>query len=184
LDPIGLASKIAESAINIDIGRKGFATRGREQEGRISYETGIGEALKSFKEAQTSANPQTIILSEYAFISQEYQLCPETDTYSLKSLAHAIQGFDDAFLALQVVENSANYKEADKTHPRHSNYRVNGFPKDAFHVACISHKTRLQNILRSPGIDPIEKALLEQRVVNLSAAQSGYTVKQKKAMTA
>ena len=183
MDLIGLAAKVYDSVVNIYAGRKGFATRGMEQEGRISYETGIASSLVAFKEAQTSADPHVIVFAEYTYISQELELCPETDTYSLKSLAHAIQGFDDAFLALQVVENSANYKEADKTHPHHSNYRISGFPKDAFHVACISHKTRLQNILRSPGIDPIEKALLEQRVVNLSAAQSGYTVKQKKAMT-
>jgi len=31
-----------------------------------------------------------------------------------------------------------------------------------------------------PGIDPIEKVLLEQRFENLSAAQSGYVEKQKK----
>jgi len=50
------------------------------------------------------------------------------------------------------------------------------------HIACISHKTRLQNILRAPGIDPIEKALLKQRFVNLPAAQNGYIEKQKKVL--
>jgi hypothetical protein len=54
--------------------------------------------------------------------------------------------------------------------------------KTAFHIACISHKTRLQNILRSPGIDPIEKSLLTQRFENLSTAQGGYIEKQKKAL--
>ncbi|MCL2609551.1 MAG: hypothetical protein FWD94_06590 [Treponema sp.] len=140
--------------------------------------------MSVFKEVQAYADPQTIVLAEYTFISQELELCPETDKYSLKSLAQATQSFDDAFLALQVVENGAGYKEADKTHPHHGNFRVSGFPKDAFHVACISHKTRIQNILRAPGIDPIEKSLLEQRLANLSAAQSGYIVKQRTALTA
>jgi hypothetical protein len=49
-------------------------------------------------------------------------------------------------------------------------------------VTCISHKTRLQNVLRASGIDPIEKALLKQRFVNLSAGQVGYMEKQRKAM--
>jgi len=53
---------------------------------------------------------------------------------------------------------------------------------DAYHIACISHKTRLQNILKTPGLDPIEKALLKQRLVNLSAGQSGYVEKQRKAV--
>jgi len=70
---------------------------------------------------------------------------------------------------------------ADETTPHNGKYRVSGFPKDSFHIACIGHKTRLQNILRSPGIDQIEKALLKQRFANLSTAQHGYIEKQKKA---
>jgi hypothetical protein len=61
-------------------------------------------------------------------------------------------------------------------------YRFSGFPRDAFHIAFIGHKTRLQNILRSPGIDPVEKALLKQRFANLSTAQTGYVEKQRKAL--
>jgi len=118
---------------------------------------------------------------EYTLISQELQFCEETDKDTLSSLTQAIQSFDDAFLALKAVENP-NYRITDETTPHSSKYRVSGFPKDSFHIACISHKTRLQNILRSPGIDPIEKALLKQRFANLSAAQNGYIEKQKKAM--
>jgi hypothetical protein len=59
---------------------------------------------------------------------------------------------------------------------------VNGLPKDAFHIACLSHKTRIKNVLRFSGIDPTEKALLKQRFVNLSAGQGGYIEKQKKAL--
>jgi hypothetical protein len=54
------------------------------------------------------------------------------------------------------------------------------FPQKPDIIACISHKTRLQNILRAPGIDAIEKALLKQRFSNLATAQSGYIEKQKK----
>jgi hypothetical protein len=80
------------------------------------------------------------------------------------------------------VEDVILYKGAEQSHPHSRKYRVSGFPKDSFHIACIAHKTRLQNILRSPGIDPIEKALLKQRFANLSAAQHGYIEKQKTAM--
>jgi len=45
LDPIGYASSITKAASAIDFGRKGFATRGKAEEGRISYENGIAEAL-------------------------------------------------------------------------------------------------------------------------------------------
>jgi hypothetical protein len=182
LDLTGLLSSVYEAAAAIDAGRKGFATRGKEQEGRINYEDGIAQALSSFQEAQATADPQTIILAEYTFLTQELEFCEKTDKDSLSSLTQAIQSFDDAFLALQAVEESG-YKTVDKAFPHSGKYRVSGFPKDAFHIACISHKTRLQNILRTPGLDPIEKSLLKQRFVNLSAGQGGYVEKQKKALT-
>jgi hypothetical protein len=69
LDKIGLVDSINRATIFIDSGRKGFATRGKAEEGRISYEDGIAEAMTAFQEAQTSADPQTIILAEYTFIS-------------------------------------------------------------------------------------------------------------------
>jgi len=54
--------------------------------------------------------------------------------------------------------------------------------KGAFHIACIAHRTRIQNMLRTPGVDPIEKALLKQRFANMSTGQNGYVEKQKKAL--
>ena len=181
---IGLVDRIHAAAASIDIGRKGFAIIGKEREGRISYETGIARALTAFKEAQATADPQTIILVEYTFLSQELQFCDKSDKDSFTSLTQALQSFDDAFLALKIVEDYTLYKGAEKTYPRHKDYRVKGgYPKDSFHVACGSHKTRLQNILRSPGIDPIEKALLKQRFANLPTTKNAYIEKQKKALS-
>jgi hypothetical protein len=183
LDPTGLVSSIYEATIAIDFGRKGFATRGKAEEGRISYEDGIAKAMSAFQEAQATADPQTIILAEYTFLSQELEFCEKTDKDSLSSLTQAIQSFDDAFLALKVVENKTPYQGVEDSIPHSKKYRVSGFPKDSFHIACIGHRTRIQNILRTPGLDPIEKALLKQRFVNLSAGQGGYVEKQKKALT-
>jgi hypothetical protein len=179
---IGLVNSVYEAAANIDLGRKGFAIRGKAEEGRISYEKGIAEALTAFKEAQATADPQTIILVEYTFLTQELQFCDKTDKDSFSSLTQAIQSFDDAFFTLKTVEDSTLYKGAETTYPHHKKYRVGGFPKDSFHIACISHKTRLQNILRSPGIDPIEKSLIKQRLNKLPTAQNSYIEKQKKAL--
>jgi hypothetical protein len=53
-------------------------------------------------------------------------------------------------------------------------------PKDAFHVACAGHKARLDNILKSPGINLLEKELLKQRQANMITAQSVYLEMQKK----
>ena len=41
MDLHGLTSSISIAAFHIDFGRKGFATRGKAEEGRISYEKGI-----------------------------------------------------------------------------------------------------------------------------------------------
>jgi hypothetical protein len=182
LDLIGFVDRIYDATYAIDFGRKGFAIRGKAEEGRISYETGISLALSTFRDAQSTIDPHTIILAEFTFLNQELQFCEETDIDSISSLTQAIQSFDDAFLSLEVVVDSAAYQSADKTHPHSKKYRINGFPKDAFHIACIAHRTRLQNILRAPGIDPIEKTLLKQRFANLATAQSGYIEKQKKVM--
>jgi len=168
--------------VRIDSGRKGFATRGKEQEGRINYETGIAQALSAFQEAQLSADPQTIILAEYTFLAQELEFCEKTDNDSLSSLTIAIQSFDDAFLVLEVVEDKTFYQCVDKAIPHSSKHRFKGFPMDAFHIACKGHRTRLQNILKTPGLDPIEKSLLKQRLVNISAGQGGYVEKQRKVL--
>ena len=181
LDLIGLANKITEATTHIDSGRKGFASRGKEQEGRILYEDGISEAMSAFQEAQSSTDPQALILAEYTFLTQELELCSKTDKDSIDSLTKAVQSFDDAFLALKAVEGSG-YITADMVFPHNGKYRVSNYPKDSYHIACIAHRTRLKNILRSPGIDPIEKSLLNQRLANLATAQSGYVEKQKKAM--
>jgi hypothetical protein len=182
LAEIGLVNSIYEAAVNIEAGRKGFATRGKEHEGRLSYEKGIDQALSAFQQAQITTDPQTIILAEYTFLSQELEFCVGTDKETLNSLTQAIQFFDDAFLALKVVEDKTLYRAVDDTHPHNKKYRVKGFPKDAYHIASDSHKTRLNNILRTPGLDPIEKALLKQRLINLSAGQGGYVEKQRKTL--
>ena len=181
MDPIGLVNSIISATAGIDSGRKGFATRGKAEEGRISYEAGIAEALTAFQEAQATADPQIMILAEYTFLTQELQFCDKSDKDSISSLTKAMQSFDDAFLALQAVKEDG-YKTAEKTYPHNGKYRVKGFPMDSFHIACIGHRTRIRNMLKTPGIDPIEKSLLKQRFANLPSAQNGYIEKQKLAM--
>ena len=182
MDLIGLVNKINDAAISIDYGRKGFATRGKAEEGRLSYERGVSVALSAFRDAQSTVDPRVIILIEYTFLSQELQFCDKTDKDTLSSLTQAIQSFDDAFLALKIVEDKIIYQGAEQTYPHSKKYRINGLPKDSFQIACIAHRTRIRNILRSPGIDPLEKVLLKQRYSNQSTAQKGYIEKQKKAL--
>jgi hypothetical protein len=182
LDITGLINSVIYATESIEAGRKGFATRGKEHEARINYEDGITEAMSAFQKAQVTDDPRTIILTEYTFSSQELEFCDKTDNDSLCSLTQAIQSFDDAFLALKIAEDKTLYYVAESVIPHSSKHRVKGFPKDAFHIAIISHKTRLQNILRTPGLDHIEKSLLKQRLLNLTAGQRGYLALQGKAL--
>ena len=182
MDLIGLINRITEATTYIDRGRKGYAIKGKADDARVSYERGIAEAMGVFKEAQSAGDPQSIILAEYTFLTQELQLCAKTDKNTINSLVNAIQYFDDAFLVLKIVEEKALYHIVNNAIPNNKKYRIKGYPKDSFHIACGSHDTRIKNMLNTPGIDPIEKALLEQRRINLSTAQISYVDKQKKAM--
>ncbi len=180
---IGLVSNIYNAAAAIDYGRKGFAIRGKEQEGRISYEKGIAQAMSAFKEAQVSADPETILLAEYTFITQELEFCEKSDKAAISSLSRGIRFFDDAFLVLEIVKDKTRYQIVENSIPHDPKYRVKGgFPMDSFHIAIKSHKGRLQNILKTPGLDPIEKALLKQRFETLTAGQNGYGEMQRKAL--
>ena len=185
MDRAGLRAKIIDSAIAIDQGRKWLDTEGFEASGRISYRKGLALAKTAFQEAQILAakDLEALIVCEYIFLQQELQFCVPVDVNSLSSLSKAIQSFDDALLALQAVEAGASYRIADQTHPHTVKYRYSGMPKDAFHIACAGHKTRIKNILRSPGINIAEKILLEQRLSNLVFAQSVYFEKQKNALS-
>jgi hypothetical protein len=178
-----LLNNVITGANNIDNGRKGFAVPGKERQGRISYEDGIARALAAFQEAQRIADPQTIILAEVYFLTQELQFCAKDDTDTRNSLTYALQAFRDALRSLEVVEDATRYKSAEMTYPTDPKKRVQGFPADALHQACASHNTRLRNILRSPGIEMLEKAMLKQRAINMKAAQGAYVEKQRRALS-
>jgi hypothetical protein len=167
------------AAANIYRGRKGFTIAGDEQNGRISYEDGITMALTAFQEVHSLADTETFVLSELAFIQQELQFCEEADTHTKSSLTQAIESFNDALRALKAVLGP-HYKTAEETYPQNSKYRFRQMPKDAFHIACMGHRTRIQNILRVPGMNMTEKAVYQQRFDNMTAAQNCYFELQKK----
>jgi hypothetical protein len=182
MDLAGLLNSTLLGASNIDNGRKNLATDGFEHSGRLLYEYGISTALDTFKNAQASADPKTMILVELTFLQQEFQFCDESDTITRSSLTQAVQSFEDSLRSLKIVENSTLYRGAEATYPTASKYRYHGFPRDAIHLACTAHRTRLQNSLRTPGINMIEKTVLTQRATNTKVIQIAYTEKQRKAL--
>jgi hypothetical protein len=165
-------------------GRKWLYTEGSEIEGRISCTEGLTVALSAFKEIQSLSvtDLEILVLAEYTFLSQELELCDSADTQAMNSLEQAIKDFDGAFLALHTVANADAYSHVEQCISHRRQYRYREMPKDAFHVACAGHKTRLDNILRSPGINLLEKTLLQQRYSNMKTAQSVYYKKQKESL--
>jgi hypothetical protein len=181
LDRLGLLDSLVSSATDIDVGRKGLATDGKEHEGRIFYEDGIAGALAAFQEAKTITDPQTFILAELVFLKQELQFCSKSDNNTKNSLTQAVESFNDALRSLKAVQGKY-YRTAEETYPQNPKYRFRQMPKDAFHLACIAHRTRIQNILRVPGMNMTEKAVYQQRLENMTIAQNSYFNLQKKVL--
>ena len=177
-----LLDSIVSAAIDINEGRRNLATKGFEAVGRMFYEDGISTALETFKNAQACADPQIMVLIELTFLQQELHFCDGTDTITRNSLRLAIQSFEDALRTLKVVEDGTLYKAAEATYPTADKYRFHGFPRDAVHLACAAHRTRIQNSLRTPGINMREKAVLVQRVANMTAIRGAHAGKQGKAL--
>jgi hypothetical protein len=182
LDQTGLILKIAQAVHAIYQGRKGLTIDGEEHEGHLSYDLGIIGAGNTFKDAQVSGDPETILKVERTFLEEELQFCTPSDNIAISSVTQAIQSFKDSLHALAIVEKSASYQDAEQTYPTHPRYRIHGMPRDAVHVAAAAHKTRIANIIRAPGINIAEKSLFQQRASNMAALQHSYLEKQKTAL--
>jgi hypothetical protein len=172
-------SYAASLIINSRIARR---TSGQTEQGLRDFEKGIALAMTAFTQADASSDPFLMLLAEYTFIVQEMESAYPEEKEALASYRAAKSAFDDAFRALEVVKDETLYKGVEKAFPRKGNYRHNGYPKDAFHIAYIGHKTRLQNTLKQIGIDPLERSFREKRIQTSPLAQSAYTVLQIKAL--
>jgi len=182
LDLTGLKSRIMDGAASIAMGRRCLMLDGREREGRVLYQEGIAAVFECFKEALATRDPAVIILSEQTYVEQELEACDPNDKDTYGSLTAATQGFDDALRSLEVVRAPAVYREAAKTYSTIPKNRVDGCPNDVFHQACGGHATRLRNSLRTPGVNMTEKAVANQRIANMTAAQAAYLALQRAAL--
>jgi len=60
--------------------------------------------------------------------------------------------YPDAFLSLEVVEDSIAYKSVDKAVSRKKDFRIKGFPKDGFHVAAYPRKNKIRANFANPYV--------------------------------
>jgi hypothetical protein len=177
-----LIHKINDGVAYIADGRKGLSIIGETEAGLVAYRIGLSDAMAVFQEAAVGADAKSMILVELAFLTEEKRFCDSSDTIAIGSLKTAIDSFDDALRALKAVIDSSFYRGAELTYPQIKKYRVSKMPKDAFHIACIAHKTRLNNTLKTPGLNMIEKAIYKQRIDNMGAAEKVYLEMQKNAL--
>lgn len=182
MDPAGLISRILDAVERIAKGRKGLDTDGEEHEGRIWYEDGIAKSLAVFQEARSAGDLRSLIVVEIAFLQQEIEFCAEGDAKTANSLTQAVQSFDDALRCLKTVETPDAYRYVEASYSTVSQYRYQGCPRDAVHLAAVAHWTRFQNSLRTPGVNMREKAVLEQRAANMKTIQSIWLAKQRESL--
>jgi alpha-galactosidase/6-phospho-beta-glucosidase family protein len=166
----------------LDVGRKSLYTEGEEHEGLISYNAGIDLATSTVNEAGETADPETIFIVEDTYLQQELYYCNPDDTQARKSLQDAVQNMEDGLQCIKTLENPDNYRIADTTYPHDGKHRFHSLPRDAVHTACLANQTRINNSLRTPGINMTEKALMKQRIKNMKIALTAYMKKQAEAL--
>jgi hypothetical protein len=167
----------------IAAGRLGLEIDGSEHEGMVTFSQGTKIAALLYTEAMNSGDCELMIVAEYTYLGKELEYAEDNEGGAEASAAAAIQAFDDALLALKVVENKDLYKGVDSAFPHRGKWRYNGYPNDAFHVACTSHITRIKNGLSRFGVNRRDRALAELRIAMFNASQAVYLAKQRKALS-
>jgi hypothetical protein len=173
-------NRIANSVVSIANGRKALHTDGTEAMGRTNLHEGIVQAVIAFKVANTANDIKTIIQSELTFVCQERVYSKSVTVH--RSLDAAKVGMNDALNSYRILSETDTYPNAEQTHPSSPRYRYRSLPKDAFHIACNSHITRLNNTLKSTEISPQIEGLYKQRIENLKKAKELYAELQSKAL--
>jgi hypothetical protein len=178
MEKSGLSIDMTVAVINIARGRLGLIADGQEHEGRLIFESGIRQARKVISEAMTSGDPELMLLAEYTYMSQTLEYATENDTVGRSRAQAAIDSFEDAFLSLQALADTAAYQAVEKAFPHRGQWRYKGLPRDAFHVAMLAHKTRITNSISMIGVNPLDVGLAETRHAAVSTAQNVYWKKQ------
>jgi hypothetical protein len=169
--------RIADSVLLIAKGRVYLHTPKKEASGRAILNKGIYKAESAFGDAVKSKDAAVMIRVELVFVNQELQY--SDNSFTGGSLEAAKTNLTDALNSHKVLFSTKSYPDADKTHSTGRAYRYKTLPKDAFHIACNSHITRLSNTLRSTELSPNMRALYKARIENMQAAKEIYIEKQR-----
>jgi hypothetical protein len=179
----GLSINIVDAATTIAAGRRSLESKGKTEAGLLDFEAGHTLAKRTFQEAIASGDVELILLAEYLFVTQELAESEGDEPEGKSSAEAALHSFDDAFLALKIVDDTAVYRGVEMAFPHRGQWRYKDLPRDAFHVACIAHKTRLRNGLSRLGLPKLDRELAKTRIAALGAIQQVYIEKQQSALS-
>jgi len=180
LEKAGLIDEMLAAVELIAEGRLGIEIDGREHEGMVMFSEGVREASLLYTEVTGSGDCELMVTAEYTYLSKELEYAEEDEDDAEASATSAIAAFDDALLCLEAVEDKSLYHGIEIGFPHRGKWRYNGYPNDAFHLACTGHIRRIKNGRSRFGINRRDRALAELRIQMFNTAQSVYLGKQKK----
>jgi hypothetical protein len=144
------------------------------------YELAVLATLRRLRQDAADHNTAQLIENEKLMVS--HTLAKDANSpEEVKSLKNAAMQIDECKRAFDVLKNDPEaYKKAEPTYSsKRKDY--SGLPLDAAREFFKSHKTRLDNNLRSAG-HHTDKLLLRQRKDNLEILERHYIEMQKQAL--
>jgi hypothetical protein len=181
MDRISLNANIADAVFSMVIGRRALAIRGKTEEGWDALDDGQQQLISIFKEVIDTGDVSSMLDAMFLLTVQELAQNDALEKVARTSARTALEKFADAFLALEAVK-SGSYDTADKAIPHSKNYRHQGLPRDAFHIACDSDRLRILKGLTEFGHSEAMLKVADVRTQLVDAAQAEYCNLQKKAL--
>jgi hypothetical protein len=178
LDRVGWIDRINRAVDSIARGRIKRTIKGQAEEGLEYFYDGLDNLIQIVREVTVLNDPLLMTLVEYTILAQEREGALPEEVQGRASFEEALREFDDAFRCIPLVDKPEIYKDVEKSYPIRGKYRYQGMPLDAYHVAYISHKTRMNNNRRRIGIDHKELELQDCRDELYVAAQDCYRERQ------
>jgi hypothetical protein len=180
----GQRGDIAYAVRAIEEGRTKHFTPGQAEEGLAAFMEGSALLKQSFLDAKATGDIETILRAEYDFLSNAIIEGDSDETFAKSSAEAGLEVIEDALNALKALALGDAYKAVDLAYPRHDKraWRFKDMPKDAFHVFCASHKSRLQNGLSRFGVSKIDRELVKLRIDTINAIEEIYCERQRQTL--
>jgi hypothetical protein len=175
---------IFDAVVLIEEGRRLHFVEDTALQGLKRFKEGSALLTKAFLDAKATNDLETILKAEYDFLAAGIASGSPDETLAKGSAEAGLDVIDDALRAIKAVQSDDGYKWVDLAYPRHDKrtWRFKDMPRDAFHVFCASHTSRLQNGLKRYGVSAIDRALITLRVDTINAIEEAYCAMQRKAV--